>query len=307
MSKKGRPKEATEEVVEEKEDQEGEGFIAHPDTSLEEEIVEEVVEDIEKPKGEEVEEEEESVFKLEEEKPAEEKKVEEKPETIEIIHDGQAYNFTKDKIINLAQKGFDYDRKVGPHGKLVQMIETDPNLAQMINNYWQGKLAGTSESGQVAKGEAGFKVKPLEDYETETEWFQDNLQNFLRSYKFPTQEVGAKPSQEGDVKNMLKMRDPANFNRVFPKMMDAIPSLSVRDYQRIDNDLAALCQFYDFVKDQEMKKSGAGNTKPVDKPGFRVRSGGGEAPRDEEKADYAWNLNKEEFQKQLDKVKGYQS
>jgi len=272
--------------------------------------VEEVVEDIEKPKGEEVEEEEEPVFKLKEEKPEQKKgEGEEEREEIDIIHEGQAIrlSLTKEEKKNQLQKAYNYDKKVGPHGKLVQMIETDPNLAQMINNYWQGKLAGTSESGQVAKGEAGFKVKPLEDYETETEWFQDNLQNFLRSYKFPTQEVGAKPSQEGDVKNMLKMRDPANFNRVFPKMMDAIPSLSVRDYQRIDNDLAALCQFYDFVKDQEMKKSGAGNTKPVDKPGFRVRSGGGEAPRDEEKADYAWNLNKEEFQKQLDKVKGYQS
>jgi len=81
----------------------------------------------------------------------------------------------------------------------------------------------------------------------------------------------------------------------------------VRDYQQIDTDLAALCKFYDFVKDQELKKSGTGDTRTVDKPGFRVRSGGGEASRDEEKADYAWNLNKEEFQKQLNKVKGYVS
>jgi len=312
-------KKATEEEIEEvkTEEEVEEGFIAHPDAPPEEEEVEEEVEDKETIEGEEKEKEKEEkveeeetkekpVFKLEEEKPEpKEKGGEEEPESIEIIHGGQAYKFTKDKIIELAQKGFDYDKKVGPHGKLVQMIETDPGLAQMINNYWQGKLAGTSEG--VAETKPKFEAKPLKDYETETEWLQDNFQNFLKTYEPPKKEESVKPRQDGpeSVKNMLKMRDPVNFEKVFPSMMDAIPNLSVRDYKRIDSDLGALCQFYDFVKGQATEVPKKETVENVDKPGFRVRSGGGEAPKDEEKADYAWNLNKDDFQKQLNKVKGY--
>ena len=311
-------KKATEEEIEEvkTEEEVEEGFIAHPEELPEEEVEEEVEdketiegEEKEKEKEEKVEEEEikeKPVFKLEEEKPEPKKEGEEEPESIEIIHSGQAYKFTKDKIIELAQKGFDYDKKVGPHGKLVQMIETDPGLAQMINNYWQGKLAGTSES-VGAETAPKFEAKPLKDYESETEWLQDNFQNFLKTYEPPKKEESVKPRQDGpeSVKNMLKMRDPVNFEKVFPSMMDAIPNLSVRDYKRIDSDLGALCQFYDFVKGQVVEVPKKETVEDVDKPGFRVRSGGGEAPKDEEKADYAWNLNKDDFQKQLNKVKGY--
>ena len=227
-----------------------------------------------------------------EEIPSEDKSEDEK---IEIVHNGQVYKLTKDKIVELAQKGFDYDFKVGPHGKLAQMIEADPNLSQIVNDYWQGQVSGSPEKQ--------FKVKPIADYEDETAWLQDNLQNAVEGMK---QAIPAPQPQRQDlganVADALKMRDPAHYQTVLPKLAEYAYQLSVGDYQRIDSDMGALCQFYDFVKERELGKSN--KDKEVKVPGLRIKSGGGEPPRSDDISP-AWKMSKEDFQRQLDKIKGY--
>lgn len=206
----------------------------------------------------------------------------------EIVHNGQVYRFKKDKIVELAQKGFDYDYKIGPHGKIAKMIESDPNLANVVNDYWQGKTNPKPES---------YKVKSIEDYENETEWLQDNLQKALESVK--PQVVQQPPQNQANTTlNSLKMRDPEHYNAVLPKMAEYAAQLSVADYQKIDSDITSLYQFYDFVKERVVSKK----VKPPI-PGFKVKSGGGE--NNKSAAVPVWKLSKTEFQKQLDKIKGY--
>jgi len=237
-------------------------------------------------------------------------------EMIEIVHRGQAHRVTKDKAIELAQKGYDYDSKVGPHGKLVKMIETSPEIASLVNEAWQRKVSGLPIALESTKPEP-FKAKPYQDYENETEWLQDNLntvintiQSLPQSQPAPAPEPVFQPQTpeqpapvtpvKNTVKEALQVRDPENFHKVFPKIEDYVNQLTISDYQKIDSDMGALCQFYDFVKDSELKK-----VKPVtSKPGFKVQSGGGEPPRESDVAP-AWKLSKADFQKQLDKVKGY--
>lgn len=217
---------------------------------------------------------------------------EDKPEDekIEIVHNGQVYKLTKDKLVELAQKGFDYDFKVGPHGKLAQMIDSDPGLSKVVDDYWQGKVVGDEK----------FEVKPLDNYESEEAWLADNLKRSLESA--PRPQAAPQSSNNRTVSNALQMRDPEHFNMVLSKIPEYAKQLTVVDYQRIDSDMGALCQFYDFVKEQEIAK--ISKVRETKAPGFRVKSGGGESPK-ADSVSPAWKLSKEDFQKQLDRVKGY--
>jgi hypothetical protein len=225
----------------------------------------------------------------------------EKVEKIEIVHNGQVYNLTKDKIVELAQKGFDYDFKVGPHGKLAQMIESDPKLSKVVDDYWQGK---------VEKKDEKFVAKPMSDYQDEEVWLQDNLQRAITSFQESLPEIQPKPqpetpTKESTAKDALRMRDPAFFNQIYPKLDKYAEQLTMSDYRKVDSDMASLFQFYDFVKAQELDKTESPDkTKKVNTPGFRVKSGGGDVPKTDD-VPPAWKLSKKDFQKQLDKIKGY--
>lgn len=245
-------------------------------------------------KGEEEPEEEAPKFKLSDTESFPEKKEEGEDEKIEIVHNGQVYNFTRGKIVELAQKGFDYDFKVGPHGKLAQLIDADPAISKVVNDYLQGRGDGT-------KGEE-FKVTPIDDYDDETEWLQDNITKVIQSMgKLSQPTPKAEPQDVGTMADALRMRDPEFYDRIYPKLDAYAEKLTMAEYRRVDTDMGALCQFYDFVKEQELKPVKIKETKT---PGFKVRSGGGAAPRSSDLS-LAWNLSKNDFQKQLDKVKGY--
>lgn len=231
-------------------------------------------------------------------------------ELIDIIHNGQAHRLTKERIIELAQKGFDYDYKVGPHGKLVKMIEADPELADMINTHWQKKVKGTDTDSVALEP---FKVTSLDDYENESTWLQENLDAAIEYGKAqsPAPNLQTTPVKNTKAEDALRMRDPEHFNKVLPMLGKYAGQLTVDDYYRVDNDMASLVQFYDFVKEQVLAETPAGRQDPKppvvtrSKPSFRVRSGGGEAPRTGSTNNEAWKLSKADFQKQLDKVKGY--
>jgi len=313
------PKKKEEKATQEEEIQEEPGVITYPDKPSEEEEearLKEVEEgEVEEEEGEEEAEDEKT---KEKEKPKDKPKFtfedakkegeeeEEDPEKIEIIHKGQTYKLTKAEVINLAQKGFDYDVKVGPHGKLAQMIATDPGLAQVVNNYWQGKMSVVEKPEEK---EDDFKVKPLADYDDEQQWLKDNIDVALKAQKDSLlKEIPAAPQQDtggSQIETMLKMRDPANYKKVIPKLLEYVPQLSVKDYQRIDTDPAALFQFYDFIKNEIVGDGQEERQPQKDNPSFKVRSGGGDAPREEEKKDFAWNLPKDKFRAQMEKIKGF--
>lgn len=236
-------------------------------------------------------------FKLADTELSPETKEDEKDDKIEIVHNGQVYSFTKDKIVELAQKGFDYDFKVGPHGKLAQLIEADPAISKIVDDHVQGKVAG--------KKAEKFTVSSLNDYEDETEWLQDNFSKLIPLMEKEPPPVAPVTSSEpkgGTMADALKGRDPEFFDRVFPKLEQYAQDLSVAEYRKVDTDLGALCQFYDFVKGQEIGK--VKKLKEVKPQGFRVKSGGGDAPKDSGLSP-VWKLSKEDFQQQLDKVKGF--
>lgn len=213
---------------------------------------------------------------------------EEKKETsnlTEIIHNGQAYSLTQERMVELAQKGFDYDFKVGPHGKLAQMIDSDPEITKLVDNYWQGKTK-----------EDEFKITPIEDHETEDDWLQSNFQRFSSAAKKQPQEK--EETEGGTMADGLRSRDPEYFDRIYPKLDEYAQDLSMKDYRKVDSDMGSLCKFYDFVKKKEM---GEPTPRQIQTPGFRIKSGGGERSPSQP----VWKLSKDDFQKQLDKAKGF--
>jgi len=298
--------------------EEEEGFIPLPEAPEEVEEPEKIEdEEPEKPETKKAEKkEEEPAFKLEplqpETAPASED--EDSEDTIEIVYHGQVHRLTKEKIVNLAQKGFDYETKVGPHGKIVQMIEADPELAQIVAAHWKKKTEGPTKEEKPGDEAQALEVKPMDEYDSEVDWLKDNLQGVVKLLGATAQKKGGDASteatapQQSPVATMLLTRDPKHFHHVMSKFPEYVGRLSVADYQRIDSDPAALCQFYDFVKDQEVEKlttTSEGKPSSSNKPPFKVKSGGGEAPRASDDVDAAWKLSNKDFETQLAKVKGY--
>jgi len=217
-------------------------------------------------------------FTLEEEEKEEE--VEQKEEDLkEIVHNGQVYKLTEHELKMLAQKGFDYDTKVGPHAKIAQMITADPGLANVVDDYWKRKSAPKD-----------VDIKPIADYEDETEWLKDNINKVIKG-------IPEKPQKGLTAVEKLRMRDPNNCDKVIPRMAEFAGDLSVKDYQRIDSSETAFYQFYDYVKGRVT------NQPKTNTPPLKIKSGGGNLQK--ETTMPVWNLSKEAFQKELDKVKGF--
>ena len=77
-------------------------------------------------------------FQLEEEKPPQDTEGEEEP-TFEFVHKGVVQRVTKDKAVELIQKGYDYDSKVGPHARLVELINSDPEAQAVLDSHFRKK------------------------------------------------------------------------------------------------------------------------------------------------------------------------
>ena len=229
--------------------------------------------------------------------PIKEPETKAKEETFEeIVHRGQVHRVTKEKLKELAQKGFDYDTKVGAHGKIARMIETDPEFAKIVNNAW-------AEKNRPKK----LQVKTIDDYESEDDWLRDNLQTIVgdtvaaQVNTMIQSQPPPPPAQTSTVAQTLMARDPQGFNTTMSVLPQYLQKLSIENYRRIDTDFSALCEFYDYVKGAEGQKT------PVksNTPSFKVRSGSPAMKTKDTDLNYAWNLSNKDFNKEIAQIKGY--
>ena len=215
----------------------------------------------------------------------------------EIVHRGQVHKVTKEKLVELAQKGFDYDFKVGPHGKLVQLIDSDRGAADVLNDYIRGKY-GTKEPAKP-------ELKPLAEFEDEREWFRANAEAIEAARPKPVVQP-QRPDPVNVMRTAIQSYDPAGAAEVIPHLAESAMQLSMRDSQRIEaaaaqGDLSLFFKFYDHVKAKVTAKR-----EPPPKQSFKMKSGGGEPPRTTDKQINAWELPQKDFQAMLAKVKaGY--
>lgn len=245
---------------------------------------------------------------------------------IVIKHNGNEIPIADEQTArNLIQKGFDYEYKVGPHGKLAQIMNQYPAFAKIVGNEWnkfvdvlQGKDP-VEEPRAEPKAEAKKPtLKNIADYEDANEWFWDNyaaVKDYENSQKpdvkeTPVQERPNQPEQIPSHIQALMTHDPTGWQSVAPELMPmARKYLTVEQYHKVNTSLPHLVQFYDWVRGQVVKKTTTPTpepepTKNVEDPSFRIKSGGGEAPDvDEEKP--PWEAkNNEEFEEYMAKVKG---
>lgn len=248
-------------------------------------------------------------FSLEDEKQEtkQEDTSEKEVETFEIVHRGQVHKVTKDKMVELAQKGFDYDFKVGPHGKLVQLIDSDREAQEVLNSYIRNKYGGGNQPQQQKQPE----LKPLSEYEDERQWLADNVKAIQESMPKPQPVVQADPVSVLD--QAIRAYDPVGCHDVIPRLAEFSQRLSIRDGQTIEEfasrgDLRPFFKFYEYAKEQVSSEKQATKKEPPaeQKSTFRMKSRGGEPPRSTEKQINAWELPQKDFQAMLAKVKaGY--
>ena len=235
-----------------------------------------------------------------------------KKEFYKLVNDFLIDDFGFDeKYLELAQKGFDYDFKVGPHARIAKLLESDPKIATIVNEYVQGQISETKKKEEPEK-KPEFSIKPLEEYENADAWLKDNIKTFSEQ-QVVVPPAPQKPTQKDvaqQVETSLKMRDPHGFAKVYPEMIAQIPNLTIAQYQAIDADVAELFKFYDAVRENVMKKDdGApppGKTTEVPSPSFKVSSGKTTAePVNKKTPEYVWNLPNNKFDQVINRAKGF--
>ena len=202
---------------------------------------------------------------------------------------------------NYIQKGFDYDFKVGPHKKLAQIMDEYPDFAKKVASDWDSFVAGKDS---VAEPSLKPELKNLDDFENPNDWLLENVAK-LRESEQPAAPIPAKQEVPSWVSAMVT-HDPQNFNKIAPLVPQyAEKYLTKGQYDKVNNDLPSLVQFYDWVKDK-VNQTPIKETVPIETPSFRVKSGGGEAPSVDEKAPWD-DLNNDQFEEYMAKVKGIAS
>jgi len=289
------PEESTEEVVEEPQVEE---------TVVEESVVEETPE--EEPETAEEKPVERPTFKF-----ADDESKSDKQPFMVIKHLGKEIPIdTEDEARNFIQKGFDYDFKVGRHGKLAKTLEQHPDFEKIVAQAWQDYERGVTPTKPETKPSKP-ELKSLEEYEKPEDWFWDNyskVREFEKTSEPPPRPmVQPQPKTDGDaLAYALVGHDPQNVSRIAPMVPQyAEKYLTKEQYDRVNSDLPSLIQFYDWVKNQiQVEKEPIKPEKQISKvkPSFRVKSGGGETPDTTSKP--PWEGNNEEFERYMAKIKG---
>jgi len=211
----------------------------------------------------------------------------------------------------MLQKAYDYDTKVGPHQRIAQIVMADPGAAEVLNNYLQGKMKPGSAPLEPLPERLKFKMVPFDDSKSPEEWLAANLEEYEKTKEAvhkPVAQVQPQQTKVQQVAQILMSRDPENFYKVAPHLgRVADEFLTKKQLARIENDMGAAFEFYDFAKSQILHSTAtpAKQQAAPKTPSFRVRSGGGEAPQEKSKADYPWQLSNKDFDAELQKIKGY--
>lgn len=248
------------------------------------------------------------------EEPAVDRKAVREPQYREIVHNGQVYRLTEQKLIELAQKGFDYDYKVGPHSRIAKLIERYPDLANTVDQYVKGKLQGGEEqTPQAEKPKQAFKPKSIDEYETADEWLEANLSEYV-SRQAQTQTV-QQPKEDiaTKIETICKIRDPHYFSSVYPQVINYIPKLTVGDYDRINNDLGEFLKFYDKVKEQVIKPKSKIKPNPLvakaqqqsKKPPFKAGISNVQKKQSIDSEEKIWELPNSKFTEIINKARGF--
>lgn len=240
-------------------------------------------------------------------------------EYIEIVHRGEKKFVHKDKAKELIQKGYDYDVKVGPHARMVQLIQSDPNAAQMLDQYFRQKMSG--QQPQQGQGQQQQQTDdPFTGYEDDDiitaadarKALQRQQETIQQAIQRQQQQAAAYQQRQGQqagmtqVQMMLQSRDPQNFQKVAPRLQEfAAKTLTKEQYDRVNSDPSALCEFYDYVATQVTggpQSSGGRKAAPAS---FRAQSGGGQPPRGKDGSKKIWEMPRKDFEAEMAKIKGY--
>jgi hypothetical protein len=249
-----------------------------------------------------------------------------------IVHQGKTYYVTPDEYQRMAFKGFDYDRKIGPHQQLINLFQSDQGAQQILKDYLQGRLkpGQAAQSQQTPQQPEPFKAPKLEDYNSEEEWgtaliqaweAHKQKQEASRAPEPSTAPLNPPPARGQTIGEILRQRDPANYDQVMPQVEQEALQLPMAEYQQLQRDPVKTAEFYDQVKQRLMGGQGAPqgqglNVPPPPAPGqlptskrrpprpsFRAQSKGGENPQPK-KEKSAWDGTDEEHRKFMESIKG---
>lgn len=238
-------------------------------------------------------------------------------EMVEIVHRGQAHKVTKAKLIELAQKGFDYDHKVGPAQNIVKLLQTDPEAAQVLNAFVRQKYMGQGQPQRPRPPER-FQALPYKDFTNEHDWLAANLERYHHTLMSNLAPVLARrpgpaappPDPSADMERLLLSHDPQGYRKVLPHLPEFAKRLRMEDYSKVDGSVEAFLKFYDFVRDRVLASPTGQGGRPAQarapQPGFRMPSGGGTPPRNaagKNSPDYAWTLPLAEFDQVLENAR----
>jgi len=235
----------------------------------------------------------------------------------EIVHNGVKHRVTRDKLVELAQKGFDYDQKIGPHRRIVEIVDAVPGAAKALQDYLDGRRAEQETRQEEARRERP-KLKPISEFESDEDWLAANYETLQEHFK---PKADSEKNIVRDIGNVLISYDPDGFPAVVGHLKDYAENLPHREFNELMAETSRgnylpMVKFYKAVKEDLEKSSPPASPKPTLKPpaessppappAFRAKPGGGEPPRNpKDSPEFVWNLPRGEFRKKLQELKGY--
>lgn len=258
-------------------------------------------------------------------------------EYMDIVYRGEKKRIHKDKARELAQKGFDYDSKVGPHSRYAQLMDRDPELARQVDAMVRQRYEGPAQAPQQPQQQPQQQqpADPLgnmEDDEPLTaadarKAFQQIMQQQQTQQIDPNrinQQIDQRVSQSAQqltqqqkvdqIDTILASRDPEGAPQIAPRLQSEAEAmynagqLSDEQVRRLNNlEPGPVVEFYDYVR---AKYLGKGNQQPQEgqpqggNAPFRMQSGGGTPPRKGEEGERYWDMPNKEFQEKLERIRG---
>ena len=236
---------------------------------------------------------------------------------LRIVHNGREIELEEHRVRELAQKGYDYDYKIGKHSRLAKLADADPRIAMMIDDLVQGRIEYDPRSGLKAAGEEPDirdELKPIEEYEDPNDWLIENAEKILNKKRQPTEEKNDRLTPEqrvlGDrdalAEMMIKRSDAATFERVAPLIGDQMKKLPYEQMEKVSNSLDELLRFYDHLAAQTSPSGPPPPpTRKIGDPQFTVATRSAPPAAGAQAAESVWSMSKKDFEAKLSAAKGY--
>jgi hypothetical protein len=223
-----------------------------------------------------------------------------------IVYRGEEVQVTDEELVNLAQKGYDYDQKVGPHQRLAGLLEQHPDLSEELNKKLMARLSGEEQAPTEEEQES---EDPYFDQQFERKMEESGLKDTVKKDKALSthQELYASDKENYD---MVRQGVEMTANLMEPDQIARLHDPSTGAYARLFTKVRknmlqqGIIKPNGTAKPKAEKKAVKPGTKKQKAGSFRMPAGGKKEPPQKKGVKSVWDMPQADFDKLVRRTKG---